>query len=383
VVTLGDTSVPGVVPLSVLLATTTTLPALGVDPDSIALLPYSSGTTGLPKGVMLTHRQVVTACRQIAAAAGVGPHDVTVAVAPWFHIMGVTAELLVPLISGATVISVARFERNTFMHHLDRFRASYVIVPPPIATAVAHHSTVDERRLPHLELIGVGGAPLSPAVQDALTRRLPNCVIGQGWGLTETAGAVCVPARTRNTTPGTVGTPLPNTEVRVTDLATRRLLPAETTGELEVRGPQTMLGYLHQPDVTAAMIDTDGWVRTGDLGQLNIDGEVVVLDRIKELIKVNADQVAPAEVEAVLLEHPAVVDAAVIARPHERTGETPAAYLVTDGTAPTPELATELATWAEARLSPYKRPSSIDFVSALPRNASGKLLRRQLPLGQR
>ena len=315
------------------------------DPDAIALLPYSSGTTGLPKRVMLTNRQVVTVSRQIGRAVGVHTGDVTLAVAPWFHIMGVTAELLVPLARGATVVTMPRFEPSTFLDHLAGYEITYVVGPPPVA---AVHRTLADR-----------------AVREP---------VGQGWGLTETSGALCVPRRPQGTAPGTVGTLLPDTELRVVDVATRRPLGADAAGELEVRGPQTMLGYLHEPDATAAMIDDDGWLRTGDLGYVQRGGDVVVVDRLKELIKVNAHQVAPAEVEAALVAHPSVTDAAVVGLPHDRTGQTPVAHVVTDGRV-APD---ELAAWIATRLAPYKRPSAIHVVDELPRTRSGKLLRRQL-----
>ena len=170
-----------------------------------------------------------------------------------------------------------------------------------------------------------------------------------------------MPRRPGGTRPGTVGTLLPNTELRVVDPEGGELLPAGENGELQARGPQTMLGYLNRPDATAEMITADGWVRTGDLGHVDGDGNIVVVDRLKELIKVNAFQVAPAEVEAVIVGHPAVADAAIVGAPDERTGETPVAYVVT--TRPVePERLTE---WIDQRLAPYKRPSTIRFVENL------------------
>ena len=372
VIVIGDA--PGAISMSEVLACTAVDAHVAVDCDSVAVLPYSSGTTGLPKGVMLTHRQLVTACRQIARSLDADAHDVTLAVAPWFHILGMTAELLVPLTVGATVVTMPRFDPVGFLEAIERHRVTYVAVPPPVAAFLAHHPNIAGHDLTSLELLASGGAPLPAATHEELTRRLPGCAVGQGWGLTETSGAISLPRRPGGTRPGTVGTLLPNTELRVVHPDRGELLPAGETGELHARGPQTMLGYLDRPDATAEMIITDGWVRTGDLGHVDRDGNVVVVDRLKELIKVNAFQVAPAEVEAVIVGHPAVADAAVVGAPDARTGETPIAYVVANR-----EVETEvLQAWIDERVAPYKRPSTIHFVDHLPRTPSGKLLRRQL-----
>jgi acyl-CoA synthetase (AMP-forming)/AMP-acid ligase II len=372
VIVAGDA--PGAVSLSELMACTSDVVDVDVDCDSVALLPYSSGTTGLPKGVMLTHRQLVTACRQIARSIDADAHDVTLAVAPWFHILGMTAELLVPLTVGATVVTMPRFDPVGFLAAIERHRVTYVAVPPPVASFLAHHPSVAGHDLDSLELLASGGAPLPAVTHEELARRLPRCAVGQGWGLTETSGAISVPRRADGTRPGTVGTLLPNTELRVVHPERGDLLSTGETGELQARGPQTMFGYLNRPEDTAQLITSDGWVRTGDLGHVDADGSIVVVDRIKELIKVNAFQVAPAEVEAVIVGHPAVADVAVVGAPDARTGETPVAFVVASGSVETDDL----NAWIDVRLAPYKRPTTIHFVDHLPRTPSGKLLRRQL-----
>jgi acyl-CoA synthetase (AMP-forming)/AMP-acid ligase II len=373
-VVLGEAAVDAV-PLAELLASRADPPRLVIDCDSVALLPYSSGTTGLPKGVMLTHRQLVTVSRQIARAFAVGDHDVTLAVAPWFHILGFTAELLVPLSCGATVVTTPRFDPVSFLSLLEQHGVTYLAGAPPIASFLADHPSVATHNLTHLELIASGGAPLPPATHQTLANRFPDCAVGQGWGLTETSGAICIPTRPTGSRPGTVGRLLPNTELRVVDLDTGAELGPGSDGELQASGPQTMLGYLHRPDETAAMITPDGWVRTGDLGHVTHAGHVVVVDRLKDLIKVDAYQVAPAEVEAILLQHPAILDAAVVGRPDDRHGEVPVAYIVTT----TIEVShDDLTAWIAPRLALYKQPASYHIVDQLPRTRSGKLLRRDL-----
>jgi len=326
----------------------------------------------MPKGVVLTHRNLVVVCRQIQQALEVRERDVTLAVAPFAHILGITAELLVPLISGATVVTVPRFAPAQLVELLERHRVTYLAVPPQIAMALAEMELAD-RDLSSLELIAVGGAPLPDAVHHALARRLPRCAIGQGWGLTETSGAISLPRRSSGSRPGTVGRPLLATEVRVVDIDSGVDQPAGSDGELWVRGPQIMAGYLGRPEATAAMIDADGWLRTGDLGHIDDDGNVVIVDRLKELIKVNALQVSPAEVEGVLVTHPTIRDAAVVGRPDPRKGEVPIAYIVARG----PVERAALDAWLAERLAPHKRPIDVIAVEQLPRTPSGKL-RRQL-----
>ena len=320
-----------------LLACTADVPDDEVDCDSVAVLPYSSGTTGLPKGVMLTHRQLVTACRQIARSFDADAHDVTLAVAPWFHILGMTAELLVPLTVGATVVTMPRFDPAGFLEAIERHRVTYVAVPPPVASFLAHHPSVAEHDLGSLELLASGGAPLPRG--DARGARPPPPALRRRPGLgthrderrdQRAPPPWRHPARARSARCCPTPSCASSTPIAATCSASGE------TGELQARGPQTMLGYLNRPDATAEMITPDGWVRTGDLGRVDPDGNIVVVDRLKELIKVNAFQVAPAEVEAVIVGHPAVADVAVVGAPDPRTGETPVAFVVADRRRSTP-----------------------------------------------
>ncbi len=372
VVAIGDA--PGAAPLRDLLAHDAPPPTVEVDAGSPALIPYSSGTTGLPKGVVLMHANLVAVSRQLAHAFDAKTSDATLAVAPFFHILGMTAELLMPLSVGATVVTEPRFDQATFVDLLERHRISFLAVPPPIAAFLVHDPNVPARDLSHLELIAVGGAPLARHIHEALAVRLPRAAIGQGWGLTESSGAISVPRRRTGAPIGTVGAPLRDTELRVVSPDTHVDVRSDLDGELWVRGPQVMRGYLDRPDATAATITADGWLRTGDLGRITSDGHVVIVDRLKELIKVNGFQVAPAELEAVLAAHPAVADAAVAGRPDARTGEAPVALVV----AARRVEVDELSGWMRERVAPYKMPVEFRMVDALPRTASGKLQRQRL-----
>jgi acyl-CoA synthetase (AMP-forming)/AMP-acid ligase II len=329
-----------------------------VSPDTVALLPYSSGTSGLPKGVMLTHADLVTAVRQVQRGLRLTPDDTVVALAPFSHVMGFVITLGTALAAGARVVTVPRFEPHGFVDLLERHRVSIVIVPPPVMPLLAG----SPRDLPDVELIVCGGAPLGADLQRAVAARFPHAKVGQGYGLTETTAVVTIPDRARGTEPGSCGRVAPNTEVRLLD------------GELLVRGPQTMAGYVNAPEATAAMVDADGWLHTGDLARVDADGNVFVVDRLKELIKVNALQVAPAELEALLAAHPAVAECAVVGRPDERYGEVPVAVVVARGSADPGEL----LAFVGDRVAPHKRLHDVRFVDAIPRTPAGKILRRVL-----
>jgi acyl-CoA synthetase (AMP-forming)/AMP-acid ligase II len=324
----------------------------------VALLPYSSGTSGLPKGVMLTHANLVAAVGQALAGLRLTPEDRVLALAPFSHVMGFVITLGSALAAGARLVPVPRFDPGGFLELLDRERVTVVIVPPPLMPLLAR-SPLD---LPAAELIVSGGAPLGANLQRAVAARFPHAVVGQGYGLTETTAAGAIPDRERGTVPGSCGRVTPGAELRVVD------------GEIHIRGPVVMAGYLDAPEATAAMIDADGWLRTGDLGRVDTDGNVFVVDRLKELIKVNALQVAPAELEALLLTHPAVAECAVVPRPDERCGEVPVAVVVPRAGVE----AGELIAYVAERVAPHKRVRDVRFIESLPRTPAGKVLRRRL-----
>jgi acyl-CoA synthetase (AMP-forming)/AMP-acid ligase II len=354
------------------------MPEAELDPAiAVGLLPYSSGTTGLPKGVLLTHANLVTSVRQVGRGLRVGERDTLLAVAPFSHIMGFLVTLAVPLASGATVVTMPRFDPSRFLELLDRHRVTVLVGAPPMHEVLVHHPLAAAADLSSLELLVCGGAALSPAAQQALAARVPGATVGQAYGLTETCVGVSMPDRATGSVPGTVGRVIPNTELRVVDPTTGRDLGAGQPGELLARGPQVMAGYLHRPDATAAMVDPDGWLRTGDLGLVDAGGNLVIVDRLKELIKVSGFQVAPAELEALLRTHPAVADAAVLRREHPVHGEVPVAVVVPrEHRSSLP--GERLLAWVAERVEPHKRIRAVRFADAIPRTPSGKLLRRQL-----
>jgi acyl-CoA synthetase (AMP-forming)/AMP-acid ligase II len=343
-------------------------------PDDLVALPYSSGTTGLPKGVMLTHRNLVANILQSTAQRPVEEDDTVMAVLPFFHIYGLNVIMNGALRNGATAVSLPRFDLQQFLALIDEHRVTKLHIVPPIVLALAKSPEVERHDLSSLQLINSGAAPLSAELAQAAAERV-GCPVVQGYGMTESSPVTHVtpkgPSRNR---PGSIGPPVPNTECRIVDVATGAELGPGEEGEVCVRGPQVMRGYIDDPEATAATIDAGGWLHTGDVGRADEDGYVVLVDRVKELIKYKGYQVAPAELEAILVEHPAVADAAVVARPDEEAGEVPQGFVALAGDV-TPE---EIMAFVAERVAPYKKLRALEIVDEIPKSASGKVLRRVL-----
>ena len=348
-------------------------PGIALDPGQLALLPYSSGTTGLPKPVMLSHANLTAAARQLGAGLALTPRDRFLALAPLAHVMGFVVSLCAPLAAGATVVMLPRYELPALLEAIQRHRVTVVAVPPPVLAALAGDPAAGRYDLSSVEAIVSGGAPVSRDLQAEAAGRFPGAMVGQGYGLTETSAVIPVPDRA-GMVPGSVGRLAPGTGLRLVDPDTSRDASPGEPGELWVRGPQVMAGYLGRPEATAEILGPGGWLRTGDLGRVDAGGNLFVVDRLKELIKVNAIQVAPAELEALLAGHPQVADAAVISRPDEKTGEVPVAVVVARG----PLEPVELIAWVAGRVAPHKRIRAVRLVREIPRTPSGKILRRLL-----
>ena len=350
-------------------------PSVRIDPGDTAMIPYSSGTTGLPKGVMLTHGAVAANVLQTGQLIDYGATDTIVAVAPFFHAVGFTVLLNGGLAFGATVVSLPRFEVETFLAAIQDHRATGTVVVPPIVLALARHPAVDQYDVSSLRYVGCGAAPLGVELQQEAADRL-GCTVAQGYGMTETTAGIAISSmgEPERNHPEQVGILLGGTEARVIDSETGADLGTGGTGEIWVRGPQLMRGYLNNPEATAATIDADGWLHTGDIGRVDEDGRVFITDRIKELIKFKAFQVAPAELEALLCTHPAIANAAVVGAPDEEAGEIPTAFIVTRA-----EVADdELMAWVAERVAPHKRIRRVERVDAIPCSPTGKILRREL-----
>ncbi len=350
-------------------------PEVEIDPaEDLAVLPYSSGTTGMPKGVMLTHRNLVANLLQAKPVIGPSDDDVLIGCLPFFHIYGMQVTMNLGLRGGAKIVTMPRFDLEQYLAIAEEHKATRLFVVPPIALALAKHPAVEGRDLSSVEIIMSGAAPLGPDLVEQLKERSGAKVI-QGYGLTETSPVTHTLFPEAENKPGSIGPPLIGTEVRVIDPETGEDVADGERGELWIRGPQVMKGYLGNEEATAATIDADGWLHTGDVGVRDEDGYFEIVDRLKELIKYNGFQVPPAELEALIHGHPGVADVAVVGVPDEEAGELPKAYIVAAGDDLDPE---ELIAWVGERIAPQKRIRLVELTDEIPKSASGKILRRVL-----
>jgi acyl-CoA synthetase (AMP-forming)/AMP-acid ligase II len=368
----------GATPFAALLAGSGAPPEVAIDPrKDLVALPYSSGTTGLPKGVMLSHRNLVAelcSIKGVTDAALITPDDTVLAFLPFFHIYGIVAFLNLSLHQGATVVTMPRFDLEQYLQLVQKYGVTILHIVPPIALALAKHPMVENFDLQKVRGAFSAAAPLGDAVARALHARL-GFRISQAYGMTEVSGASHLgPNSEDKIKPASGGRLMPNMECRIVDPASGAEVPAGEQGEIQVRGPIVMQGYFGKSGATEATIDEAGWLRTGDIGTVDADGNFFIVDRTKELIKFKGLQVAPAELESVLVGNPAIAEACVIGIADEEAGEVPKAFVVKKA-----EIgAEEVMAWVAARVAPHKRVRAVEFVEQLPKSATGKLLRRVL-----
>jgi acyl-CoA synthetase (AMP-forming)/AMP-acid ligase II len=349
--------------------------------QTVAALPYSSGTTGLPKGVMLSHHNLVANVYQVLGpgAAPFIPDDILLCCLPLYHIYGLTVGLTLTLTLGGTLVLMPRFDVPKLCALLIEEGVTMMPLVPPAVNALCQAAAAGIFPKNHrVRWIKSGAAPLAPELARRMTD-LTGVLVNQGYGMTEASPVThvgfCSPPEMNR--PASIGQPLALTECRILDLNDKDVPPGEP-GELVMRGPQIMLGYWKEPQATAAVL-RDGWYYSGDIVRTDADGFYYVLDRRKEMIKYKGFPVAPAEVESVLLEHPAVRDCGVVAKPNADAGEIPCAFVVLrDGFTASTALDGELRTFVADRLAHHKQPREVHFVDAVPRTPSGKILRREL-----
>ena len=356
-----------VLPVGDLYGATGTDPKPHLDPATLALLIYTSGTTGVPKGVMLDHANLDAMTAMGQQALEVGPDDRCLLILPLFHVNGIVVSILTPLLAGASVVIADRFNPNTFFQTIERERPTYF-------SAVL--AALPEEVLPDTSSVRFAVCGAAPASAELLTRfeERYGFPLVEGYGLSEgtCASTINPVSGTRNA--GTVGIPVPGQELRIVDAGGQEL-PQGTVGEVVVRGPNVMRGYLGRPDDTAVVI-IDGWLHTGDIGHLDADGYLTLVGRSKEMIIRGGENIYPKEIEDVLASHPSVLEAAVIGVPDETWGEVVVAF-VQARPGSTIDLK-ELRARCSASLSGYKRPKSIHIVESLPKNAVGKLDKKSL-----
>ncbi len=343
--------------------------------EHVVVLPYSSGTTGLPKGVMLTHRNLVANIAQMEYTFVPTDGEVALAVLPFFHIYGMQVLMNMLLAFGVRVVTMPRFDMVRALELVQEQRITRFFAVPPMVLGLAKHPVVDDFDLSSVKQIFSGAAPLGADLAAAAAARV-GCEVVQGYGMTELSPVShCTPEGQFR--PGTSGVTISNTEIRIVDPESGDDLDVGGRGELLVRGPQVMKGYLNNPEATAETLDADGWLHTGDVAIVDEENHVSIVDRIKELIKYKGFQVPPAELEAVLVTHPAVADAAVIGIPDEEAGELPKAFVTLAPGAGSLTLE-DLQVHVAEHLATYKQVRALEVLEAIPKSASGKILRREL-----
>ncbi|VYS58108.1 unnamed protein product [Arabidopsis thaliana] len=355
-----------------------------ISPEDVVALPFSSGTTGLPKGVMLTHKGLVTSVAQ--QVDGENPNlyfnrdDVILCVLPMFHIYALNSIMLCSLRVGATILIMPKFEITLLLEQIQRCKVTVAMVVPPIVLAIAKSPETEKYDLSSVRMVKSGAAPLGKELEDAISAKFPNAKLGQGYGMTE-AGPVLAMSLGFAKEPfpvksGACGTVVRNAEMKILDPDTGDSLPRNKPGEICIRGNQIMKGYLNDPLATASTIDKDGWLHTGDVGFIDDDDELFIVDRLKELIKYKGFQVAPAELESLLIGHPEINDVAVVAMKEEDAGEVPVAFVVRSKDSNISE--DEIKQFVSKQVVFYKRINKVFFTDSIPKAPSGKILRKDL-----
>jgi acyl-CoA synthetase (AMP-forming)/AMP-acid ligase II len=328
-----------------------------VSPDDTIALPYSSGTTGLSKGVMLSHRNLVANLLQTSAMLPIAEGETILSFLPFFHIYGMQVLMNSALAQGGKVVTMARFDLEQFLQLSQDYKVTRAFVAPPIVLALAKHPIVDNYDLSTLQSVFSGAAPLGAELAEEAATRL-GCEVAQGYGMTELS-PVSHATPAGQFKPGTIGILTPSTMGQIVDPESGKGLGIGEDGEIWVKGPQVMTGYLNNAEATAATIDEDGWLHTGDVGHVDDDGHFTIVDRLKELIT-----------------HPAIADAAVIGVPDDEAGELPKAFIaLKEGESTSAE---EIQRFVADKVASYKQVRIVQFVDSIPKSASGKILRRLL-----
>ncbi|EGG15061.1 4-coumarate-CoA ligase [Cavenderia fasciculata] len=382
IVTIGDESDSNTISISKLIDNDGSYPKVKINGlEDVAVLPFSSGTTGLPKGVELTHSNLIANAMQVQNAEFqfyLATKDAVMSVLPMYHIYGMVFFLIVCPSAGLKFVSLPKFNVDEFLRCIQDFKLTVSFIAPPVAVLLAKHPAVAKYDLSSLRMLFSGAAPLSSTIENAIRERFKGKVtMKQGYGLTEASPTIFLTVFNMTKT-GSVGTLLPNQVIKIIDTTDpTKLLGIGEAGELCVKGPNVMKGYYKNPKATAEVIDQDGFLHTGDVGYIDEDGYCFITDRFKELIKYKGFQVPPAELEGTLLQHPLIIDCAVIGVPDETCGELPRAYVVIK---PNSQISpSEIQQWLEPKVAHYKRlRGGVVLIDVIPKSAAGKILRKDL-----
>ncbi|KAL9445756.1 hypothetical protein AB3S75_013609 [Citrus x aurantiifolia] len=351
-----------------------------INQEDVATLLYSSGTTGASKGVVSSHRNLIAMVQTVLGRFKLEDGEQTfICTVPMFHIYGLAAFATGLLASGSTIVVLSKFDMHEMLSSISKYRATYLPLVPPILVALI--SGADQIRskydLSSLQSVLSGGAPLSREVIEGFVQKYPKVRILQGYGLTESTGiGASTDSLEESRKYGTAGMLSPSMEAKIVDPDSGKALLVNQTGELWLKGPSIMKGYFSNPEATTSTLDSEGWLRTGDLCYIDDDGFIFIVDRLKELIKYKGYQVPPAELEALLLTHPKISDAAVVPFPDKEAGQYPMAYVVREAGCRLWE--SEVMDFVARQVAPYKRVRRVAFVASIPKNPSGKILRKDL-----
>jgi acyl-CoA synthetase (AMP-forming)/AMP-acid ligase II len=365
----------GATSFSSLLAHDDAPPEPPIDPArDVVVILHSSGSTGYPKGVMLTHRNMIASALQTQLVAPSAGDEKVLAVPPFHHAFGLSMVMNAGLLQGVTMVTMPRFEPEAFLQAIQDHRITRLYAVPTMIVLLAKSPLVDRYDLSSLRSIISGGAALEPDLARLCQQRL-GCQVSQGYGLTEGLPSFMQADDPDDTgSRGSVGVSAANIECKIIDVTTGGELGPNQNGEILYRGPHVMRGYLNAEEVTRKTLEPDGFLHTGDLGYVDDHGELFIVDRIKELIKYKGQQVSPVELEAILMSHPKVADAAVVGVPDEEATELPKGFVVTKAPV-TPE---EIMAFVAERVAPYKKIRRIEFIDQIPRTPVGKIERRSL-----
>ncbi|MCA9279505.1 MAG: AMP-binding protein [Phycisphaeraceae bacterium] len=346
-------------------------------PDDLGVLLYTSGTSGKPKGVMLTHKNISSNISQFKRIINLDANDCLLGVLPQFHSFGLTVLTLAPLMIGCKVVYTARFVPGKILSLIREHKPTIFVAIPSMYGALLNAKNITGDEFDSLRLIVSGGEPLSDFVAETFYEKFGRR-INEGYGLTETSPVthVCLPDSFRR---GSVGRPLPEVKQRIVDLDNGRDLPQCCEGEIRLTGPNIMRGYYKLPDETAKAFDNQGWFRTGDIGQINIDGSLSITGRLKEMLIVGGENVFPRTIEQVIDTHPSVAASAVVGKKDDVRGEVPVAFVeLAEGVEHDSFDPAQLLSFCRESLAPYMIPREVRVLDALPRNPTGKIMRREL-----